>query len=690
MRSRPFFLALFLILVFVQPSWSDFSDDEKLLFEKSKILTQKGQKAEGRGELDEAVACYEDAYNTYPKNIMPLLLWGKALYRVGIYQRAFEVLDKIPIDKLPDNGKSEVFLLQGKISLAAEKLEDAAAYFSRSLKAAKTNVKARVRLAMINLLMGMSNRADELFAETESFSEIPAKDILIATMIDLSLGNLGRAFASCGEMAHFTNSRKDSGEGFLDFGWIWRSQILSFFVLLPLGLSGFLSVIFFLSIFLALTLLASRLSAPTAFWHDAAFVVLSTGFLLAAQTFARHDLFVAVMLDNFSIYDSVWIMPRLILSGTLIGLFLFAIFPSFNVLPVELRPRRYEYYGIWFFCWFLMIAVLAFQSRLDGFGLKILLIAGGMALASVSGLFMPLGRFALYKITTLIGLKGIGEVSRKDFASDSSVSFTDAKILEAKALKLMNEDDWDEVVLIARKVFASIDRKNFPKLWKAMIFSLIAREDFIEPQKQLQEFHGVFGNTNFNESGQLLESFLKSCRGDFAGALKIIRSFPEDRVKAFSPDDNALSLLILGRCDLFYKENVQAHIDLNKAFSCAQLPLLRAESLVELIELDFNMRSKDAVNKWSKHIDSIKGGKKSGSFKSTLRSIAAMAEGDSELALKLAKEACELFPRNGRAAAWYGHLLCLSGQHSEAEELLARMTPDSADANRLMTEVTGT
>ncbi|MFZ5952488.1 MAG: hypothetical protein ACOYXC_17440, partial [Candidatus Rifleibacteriota bacterium] len=341
----------------------------------------------------------------------------------------------------------------------------------------------------------------------------------------------------------------------------------------------------------------------------------------------------------------------------------------------------------WFFCWFFMIFVLVFQSRMNSFGIRFGLMGASLFLAFISSFFMPLGRFILYKITNLLGMGGFAEVSRKDISS--SVSFTDAKILEAKAMKLTTQDDWDEVVMTARKVLGSHEKKTFPQLWKAMILALIAREDFIEAQKSVSEFLDTFSNSNLKESGQLLESYLKSCRGDYAGALKIIRGFADERIKGFSPDEDALSLLVLGRCGLFYKENVQAHIDLNKAFGCAKLPWIKAESLVELMELDFNMRSKDAIGKWKEKINEVKGGKKSEALKKTVLSIAALSAGNNEESLKLAQEACKIGGRNGRCCAWLGHLLCLSGRSNEAEELLSHMTPDSADANRLMTEVTG-
>ncbi|MEW6709950.1 MAG: hypothetical protein AB1403_09040, partial [Candidatus Riflebacteria bacterium] len=272
-------LALLLLLFFVSQSLQ--ADDEKLLIEKSKLLTQKGQKAEERGELEEAVSCYEDAYNAYPKNILPLLLWGKALYRVGMYSRADEVLEKIPVEKLPDNGKAEVFLLQGRIAIANEKLEDAAAAFSRAVKAAPANQKARVRLALVNQMLGMSNRADELLMDFEHSGALPVRELVISLLADLQLGNLGRAHNACSELSRFMVDANYPDEQPPALLGLWKIAPLCLIASFPLALGNIFAVIYYLILFSALMFLASRLSPPTAVWHDLLFVA-GTVFLMIA------------------------------------------------------------------------------------------------------------------------------------------------------------------------------------------------------------------------------------------------------------------------------------------------------------------------------------------------------------------------------------------------------------------------
>lgn len=663
------------------------SEDDALKLKKSQLLVQKGVKAEERGELEEAVSIYEEAYQTYPKNILPLLRWSKILVRIGMYERASVLLKEIPVEKLPEAGRSEVYMLHGKIAVARKSVEEAASAYSFALKASEKNTSARIRLAMVNLLLGMHSRSEELLHDYENFSGLPRQDLVLAYFVDLYNGNVGRAFQTAGDISALTSRSRFEDSNVPAMKSLWDMQITNFLATLPLAMGNLTGLVYFIAIFAGLIFVAGRFSAPTAVWHSIVFLAGAVVLIMGCQFYIRKELFLAAMQDDFSLYDSIWIIPRLLIAGHLIALAQFVVFPCFKLLPEELRPRRYEFFGIWFFCWFFMIFVLVFQSRMDLVP-RLAFMAGSLLLVSLSSFFMPLGRFVLFKISNALGFSGIAEVRRQDLASGKGIGFTDAKILETKAWKLIESEEFEEVVLTSRKVLGSLDRKNFPQLWKALILALISREDLVEAQKCIADFLENFKNTSSYESGLLYEALLKCRKGDFAGALKIIRALPDDRVKSFSPDENAISLLILGRCSIAYKEFVQAHIDLTKAFNCARLPLLKSDALVEIAELDFNMNSKDALAKWKLKSAEINGGQKSMANIQVILSIIAQSEGKTKDALKLASSACCGKITNSRACAWYGHLLCLADQHNDAEALLSRMAPDSVDATRLMTEVT--
>lgn len=676
------------LLLFWQPLAGFTNDDEAVLLKKSQLLVQKGTKAEGRGDIEEAVASYEEAHQAYPKNILPLLKWGSALCRIGMYSRASELLAKIPVDKLPRGGQTQVHLLNARIAIANGTVEAAAAAYSLALKASDKSDVARVRLALINNLLGMESRAEELLRDHDSFAGLSHRDLVVALFADLQAGNIGRAFHTSGEIARTMAkaSYEEHNEPFLLS--LWQVQPVTFLVCLPLALGGLHGLMYYFALFAGLVFLATRLSNPTAIWHNVLFIVLAIALLMGAQVFIKRDLMLAIMSDEFSANDNVWIIPRLLVSGHLLALALFAIFPCFKLLPEEQRPRRYEFYGIWFFCWWFIVFVLVFQSRL-GFGTRVTYLAISFLLASMTTFFMPLGRYVLYKITNFMGYGDFADVSRQNLQTKAGIGFTDAKILEAKSWKLIERDEFEEVVLTARKVLGNLDRKTFPVIWKAMIMALLMREDFVEAQQHINEFLEAFQGTPLYESGQLYEALLRSRKGDFASSLKLIRGFSDDRVKSFSPDETALCLLVLGRCDLAYKENVQAHIDLTKAFNCARLPIIKSDALVEIVGLDFQMNSKDALGKWKAKAFELSGGEKTMANRQLILSIIAQSEGQKDEALKLAFSACEGKIVNSKACAWYGHLLCLAGQHNDAESLLSKMAPDSIDAEKLMTEVTG-
>ena len=678
--------ALFCLLCLLLVPVAHAADDEAVLLKKSQLLLQKATRSEQRGEIEDAVALYEEAYNTYPKNILPLLHWGKILCKVGMYDRASELLGQIPIDKLPAAGQSEVHLLLGKIAIARGSVEDAASAYSRALKAFDKNEVARMRLAMVNRLLGMSSRADELLRDYDSFSGFDYRELRLALIIDLHLANFGRAFNTCGEMARIS-SRAGKSEDASILTPIFRLQPAILLLALPLGLSGLMSGLYFVALFSGLLFLATRLTAPTPPWQGVLFVMLGVVTMLVNQNLTERALLISLLQDDFSLTDTLWIMPRLLIAGHLIAIALYAVFPSFRLLPEDQRPRRYELYGIWIFCWFFMAFVLVFQSRI-AFGSRMLLMVATFGLSVITSFFIPLGRFVLFKISNLLGYGEFATLSRQDLRKNGGISFTDAKILETKSWRLIEKDEFEETILTARKVLGGLDRKTFPTLWKAYLFALLAREDFVEAQQQINEFLEVFKKTSSLESGQLYEALLKSRKGDFGGALKIIRALPEHRAKTFSADETALSLLILARCALACGENVQAHIDLTKSFNAAKLSLLKAEALVDIAELDFNLKSKDALGKLKEKINGLSGGEKVNSYKYMALSIIAQSEASGAEALKLAEQACCSKVRNSRACAWYGHLLCLSGEFAKAEELLGRMAPDSHDASRLMTEVT--
>ncbi len=690
MRRNSFIFLAFCLFFALVVSASG-AEDGAILLKKSQLLVQKGVRAEERGEFEDAALLYEEALEVYPKNMMPLLQLGKLLARIGMYEKAAERLRAIPLDQLPKAGRSEIHSLFGQIAIARGSLEEAGAAYRKAIEANNENVVALTRKITVERLLGFSSNQESLkhFNSYDTFKGLPYSDLLLTYYLDMEMGNIVRAYQTCEVMGEQLAdiSRKEGGQSFLDS--VVNSAPVSFVLGIPLCIHGVVGVIYYLGLFGALIFLATMLSAPSAIWHNFVYLIAATVFLLAGQHLGFREMIIATMQSDFSAFDSVWIIPKLLVAGHFVALALFLVFPAFSILPAEQRPLRYELYGIWFFCWFFMIFVLVFQSRL-GFATRAGYMAVSGILALLTMIIMPLGRFVIFNVASAAGFSGVVAVNRKDIQKDGTISFTDAKILESQALKGLEKDAFEEVVLTGRKVLGCLDRKTFVTLWRSMILAMICREDYVEAQRNINEYLETFKGTSQLESGQLLDAYLRCRKGDFATAVVVIRGFSEKRAKMFSNDETAMCLLILGCCGTAFKEYVQAHIDLGKALNCVKLPFLKAEILTELSELDFMMNAKEALAKWKARVGELNGGEKTASLKKVILSIAALSEGNKEEAMKLAAEACKSKVRNGRACAWYGHLLCLEGRHGEAEELLGNMTPESFDATRLMNETTGT
>ncbi|HNX74540.1 MAG TPA: tetratricopeptide repeat protein [Candidatus Rifleibacterium sp.] len=670
-------VAILLVLLVFCPLLVQSAEDEAILLKKSQLLVQRGSKAEETGDFEDAALLYEEALEVYPKNVMPLLRLGSLLTRVGMYDKARERLRAIPLERLSKVGQAEIHLLFGQISVARGGIEEAGSSFKKALEANPDNVVALIRKVVVEQLLGFSTSL-ELFDKYDSFQGVPVRELHLAYYLDLYLGNFARAYNTWDLIDNHEMSETLTS-GFPPLG---------FLLTMPLGLGGIASVIYYVVLFTGLVVLATWLSAPTQVWHNFVFVIAAVAFMLTAHHLCFREMMIACMQSDSSAYDSVWIMPKLLIASHFVAMALYVVFPAFKALPHEQRPLRYELYGIWFFCWFFMILVLVFQSRLS-FATRVAYMSASAVLALITMIFMPLGRFMIFNIASALGFSGVASVNRKNFQQTGSVSFTDAKILESQAWKLLEKDSFEEVVLSGRKVLSSLDRKTFASFWKAVIQAYIGREDYLEAHRNLTEYQETFAGTGMLDSGQVLEAYLRYKKGDFATAYKIVSSLPEARAKALSNDEKALCMMVSGACLMWKREFVQAHIEFGKAFDAARMPCIKAEILVEMTELDSQMKSKEKLARWKATVPGIKGGEKTALLLKTVLSMIAESEGQKDEAMKLAAETSQSKIRCGRALCWFGHLLCKAGRNTEAEELLGRMVPESVDANRLMNETTG-
>ncbi len=512
------------------------------------------------------------------------------------------------------------------------------------------------------------------------------RDRVTVFLLDLGHANFLRAWELSGELAGYRPpvTADDEEPGWLD--WVLSWHIPFFVTALPLGLGGLPGAVYLLLLLAGLWFLAGRLTPEGGPGLGLLFTGLAAGHVGVAWWLGIDGVRLALLRDTFSLFDPVWVLPRLVSASHLITMALYLIFPLFLRLPEALRPQKRELFAIWFFCWWFMTFVLVFQSRLGG-EIRWPLMAVSLGLTGLFALAMPLGRYLFFLVGSHLGWKGGGLVSPAT-ATKGAIGFTDAKILETNAQKHFELDEFDQAVALSRKLLSGTDRKGFPGCWLLLIRSLIEREDLVEAERSLKDFLTTFQKSSVLASGQLLSAWYKSLTGDHAGALSLIKSIPEERIQGFSANEAALSLLVLGRCNMAFNQPVQAHIDLSKALSFVRHPLTAAQILCELAELDTTMNRLEWSLKWLEQAASLKGGKKTQSLGKVIESMVVQLQGQTEQALTLARIACQACGKNGRAWAWQGHLLCRLGRQDEAEPLLEMMAPGSADAEKLMTEIT--
>ena len=625
---KKYWLLIIILISLVDCSFGETSKTNLEADNVYQLLLQKGLKAEKNGNLDDAVASYEEAYE-HSNNVLPLLNIAILYSNNNNPDLAEKSLNRIPIDKLPDMGKAEVLYIKGKVHIAKKEFELAANDFLQALGLNKNKNSARVKLAMINLLMGISSRAEELLGNKEdTFSEengYSFEDLRMCLAIDMHNANFGRAYSTC-EIIGKKNIDSNPHASFFEL--VTNQPFFMFVSFFPLFLGRTLSVFYFILLFIALGFVASALGKKTSFWHILLFVIAGVGLLIFSQIYCISDVYKALLSGDGYIYDGIWITPKMIIASHLIALALFLIFPCFRFLKENMRPASYELLGLWLFCFFFGIFVLTFQSNMEVMP-RFVFIMIGLFCSLISALIMPFGKLMLYKFAQTVGISFGGKIDKTDL-NDGNLSFTDIKILETKMRKFINDGEISSAISLGKKVLNSETQKNFPSFWQAMIFAQICSEEYDLAARNINEYYQVFQGTNSYEVGQVWEALLKTEKGDFATAYKIINSISADRAKSMSADEVAVSLLVLARCCLNVKDNVQAHINFNKALNCTKSLLIKLIVLTDIAELDCKMNAKQAMQKWKTMVDSLKGSGKCTSYINTVNSMVAFCEGKKE------------------------------------------------------------
>lgn len=653
---------------------------------KAQFLIKKGLKEQNRGDMESAIVSFEEAFEVNPGDASPLLLKAQVYCHFRLFVRAEDSLAAISLKILDSQQKIIFHTITAQIEMAKDNLESAAVSFADILKLDSRHTAAVARLAMINECFGNLKRVNNLLADIEDISIADFQDTSIFFLLRLLHGDFLQAFHLAGEIS----SRLDqvefqSGRNPSLFS-LWKNPTILFISNLYFSFGGVFGCFYLLVLLILVTIFAIQFTPETSLKIDLFFIGLAFIHCFGFFEFGIPAVRIALLKGSFNHLSPIWIIPRLLCGMHLITLALFFIFPVFRILPARIRPHRFELYSIWFFCFWFMLFVLIFQSQMS-FSKQIPYLLSSLAIAVVSSLFMPMGRFLVFLLGQKIGLGGY--VTAPGDILESSKSFTDGKILEAKAQTHLERGEFDQVLSISRKVFSSFPNTSFPGLWVSKAKAEIETEDFFAAEKTINSFLELFPNLPQNDFGQLIFAFLKSLKGDHAGALKVIHSYTEERAKAFSSEQLSWSLYILARCNKHFGHNVQAHIEFSKALPLALVPITKARILCDLTEMDILMNRLEWAQKWQIEGKTVKkGGAKAASFLKIIDSMILSGNNSMDESLKKAEEACDLCKLNSTAWAWRGQVLCKTGRHSEAEALLQKMTHGTEDAEKLMQVIT--
>ncbi len=657
---------------------------ERLLREKARLLVDKGQKAECAGEYAEAVEAYEDAYEAFPGNVTPLLSWGNLLCRLGQFDHSRAVLKRIPFDQLSPAGRGRVNMLFAEIAIAQGSLEQAAILYNEILKTQPANAGARVRFALLSRLFGHENRKLELLRDRSGRELLSYRERVILFLLELDSLQLIDAADSAVLLSNALAAFLKSDDGGRAWSvWLQTFPLVNYLSAIPIGLAPDIGILYTLILSGILIVMTVRLVPATSMSGGLVFAVLVVLHVAGAGWFGLAEARTALLVDTFSIFDSIWIIPRLLIAMHAVTLAFCVGLPLLFLVPERKRPSRSEVYAVWFFCWWFMAFILIFQSRFD-IMIRLPGMLASLVFAILAAFWMPLGRFMMFQAAKVAGLSRMMPA----VGTGCGESFSDAKLHEAQAVIRLEEEEFEAVIITGKRLFALHDPASFPEMHLSMIRAYLEQEDIYECRKLLFDFQSRFAGSRQATYGILMEALFKSVTADFAGALKTINAIPESHAASLGGDDTALSLLVTGRCHAALGNPHQAHQDWMRALEFARLPLVRACVLAELALFDASEDRRELAAKWAVAAKTLDGGPKTAAYAHMIRSIGCFTADRREDALQAAAEACRAFPRCGAAYAWYGHLHCVAGRFAEAQALLERMTPGTAAGNRLMEEIT--
>lgn len=645
------------------------------------------------GELFEAVSTFQEALEKYPEhinlNISAVVFYVDYHVQMENFrQEALRLISNL-YDRKDQLTKPQLYrlaLCKAKIALAVEAYAEAGDYYAKAVEIFPNSDSARLRLAALKLYLGKREEAGDMLLSMKDVGRINSpEDFRLHYFMNCNVGNFSLAYDSLQRLSDAALKSRGSKPS-LKARIFWQPP-LKFVIFMPISLKGIPAFLLWAVLFITLAAAVKPLASRYSFKYALGFVFTATIFSFACTQLIEKPMILAMLSDDFNLYSLSWILPKLLLANLFMSVALFLVFPAFSKLPGRFRPRDYELYGIWYFSISFIAFALVFQSRIPAkWSIPLSLII--LLFASFFAQYVPLGRFVFFKTFSLFGLSNLFEFSSAK-TKEKNLSLTEIKILESKAEEFLEQDNYHEVESIAARVFLEVPPESFPGLWRTYFISLLASFKFDDAAKTIDDYHKAFLSVPLGKLGYLYKAFLATEEGDYSTALKILKTFSEKILSDFSKDDVAVYLLAFSRCMISMKENVQASIELDRAYNMAKLPFLKAFALAELARLNRRMNASEAIKTCLAKFDNLRGGENTRAFRATVESISFDAANDDEKALEAAAYAYKNNISNDFALLWHGTLLAKAKKTDEAENLLARMNAKGRYAHDLLAVIAG-
>ncbi|MBF0408829.1 MAG: tetratricopeptide repeat protein [Candidatus Riflebacteria bacterium] len=651
---------------------------------KAEILIEKGLAARKSGKLELAVQAFQEASEVFPSNFSSLVQLAETYRQVGMHPQAYSVLQGIPISSLPPVGQSSVYLMSFEIQMAISTPESAAKALLEAVKVYPLNQSAVIRLEYLQRCFNLNLKKIDTDLAIYNLEILSLKDTFLGMLLELEKLNLLRsmdyAYSLSEKLEHSISVAEQSSE---KQSSIFNFPLCLLIMYFPLAVSNGMMLAWLIFGSILLVLYLRRYVNKGTFAADVFFIAGSSLLMYSVKEFSVRNFCLAILQTDYYFADPIWITPLVLLSSNIIFIALFILVPLIQFLPPVLRTQRREIYSLWFFSTFLCLLISVFQSRMGIYSWLGWNFAA-FFICIVSSCFVPIGRYFAFFLGSFFGRS----IEIDEPGVEDRTGLGDAWMLEARAGKALEKEDFNRSIEIAKAVFVFQPKYNLPNLWRTYIRTLLEMENFSEAEREIKEYLIAFHHPPFQEEGQVLWALYKSLTGDHESAYTIVESISPAVANYFSPENRAVLMLVIARFFIFSRNPIQANIELRKANDFSTMSLNKIIIITELCSLECSLERPEKIAETGKMGNLIAGGPKTESYCKMIDSMVFELQGKREDALLAAENAVKLCATNSRAKYWLGFLFIRAGQKNKAEDLLETIPNESEESRKLLQDLT--